>query len=177
LRRGFCYVFENIGFDLFFDGIGKFHAGVGEKFYTIVLKRIVRSGDDDSGVEIILANQAGYPGSGDDAGESGGGAGGGESCGEKRGDVRAGFAGVHADQGVRGAVFAAEVGAEGAACGVERGVVERRSAGNAADAVCAEELSGHGGREADQEAKDLTLSLAQGEMKTLRGCRKFFRVM
>jgi hypothetical protein len=42
---------------------------VREKFYTVVMKRIVGSGDDDSGLKIILTNKAGDAGSGDDPSE------------------------------------------------------------------------------------------------------------
>lgn len=139
LRGGFGDELENFGFDEFLDGVGELHAGVGEKFDAIVVERIVRGGDDHAGFEIILANEAGYAGSGDDSGEGGRATGGRNACGEKRGDVRAGFAGVHADEDTGVVMFAAKVNGESAAGGVERGVVERRGAGEAADAVSAEE--------------------------------------
>lgn len=146
---------ENLGFDDFFDGIGKFHPGMREKFYAVIVIRIVRSGDDHSGLEIILPDQASDAGGGDDAGEGHGGARLRETRGENGSDVRAGFAGVHADERVRGAVFAAKVCAEGAAGGVKSGVVQRRGAGYAANSVGAEKLFGHESRKVDRGADDL----------------------
>jgi len=66
---------DDFRFEFFFDGIGKFHACMGEKFYAVIMKRIVRSGDDDAGLEIILADEAGDAWSGDDPREGDGSAG------------------------------------------------------------------------------------------------------
>ena len=117
---------------------------MGEKFDAIVVKRIVRSGDDYAGFEIVLANQAGDAGSGDDSSEGHGAASGGDSGGENCGDVRAGFAGVHSEEDAGVLVFAAKINGESAAGGVERGVVKWRSAGETANAVSTEKLFGHG---------------------------------
>ncbi len=134
---------QNAGFQGFFDGVRKFHAGVGEELYAIVVVGIVGGGDDHSGLKIILADEAGYAGSSDDSGERDGGAAFGEAGGEKRGDMGAGFASVHADEDVGGAIGFAQIISHGAAGGEEGAVIERRSAGNAANAVGAEELFGH----------------------------------
>src|SRR5580658_2507706 len=98
-------MFEDVRFEDFFDRIREFHARVRKKFYPVVLVGIVGGGNNDAGLKIILADQAGYTGSGDDARESYGGAGLLESCGEQSGDVRTGFAGVHADEHVSGGMF------------------------------------------------------------------------
>ena len=88
---------EDAGFQSFFDSVWKFHAGVGEQFDAIVVIGIVGSGDYDSSLKIILADEAGYAGSGDHSSEGHSGATFGEASGQERGDVRAGFARVHAD--------------------------------------------------------------------------------
>ena len=72
---------EDAGFQGFFDGVGKFHSGVGEKFDAIVVIGIVGCGDYDAGLKIVLADQAGDAGSGDDSGEGHGGAAFGEASG------------------------------------------------------------------------------------------------
>jgi len=136
-------MFENINFQFFFDGVWKFHPGVGEELYAVVVIGIVRRGNHDAGMKIVLANEAGDAGGSDDAGKSDRSARLREACGEERSDVGAGFAGVHPDEDVSGVVFAAQICAEGTAGGAKRGVVERRGAGDAADAVCAEEVFGH----------------------------------
>lgn len=56
----------------------------------------------------------------------------------------AGFAGVHANEDVGGRMLSAEIGGEGAAGGEKSGVVEGRSAWNAANAVSSEKFFGHG---------------------------------
>src|ERR1700675_2854036 len=62
--------------------------------------------------------------------------------------MRAGFARVHADEDIGRAVFALESSGECEAGRVKSGIVERRSAGDAADTVGTEELFSHenGGR-------------------------------
>jgi len=144
-RRWIGAVLEDVGFEDFFDGVWELHACVREKFYTVVVVRIVGGGDDDAGLKIILADEAGYAGSGDDAGKGYGCAGLREARGEESGDVGAGFAGVHADEHVSGGMFAEQIGGERAAGGEESGVIERRGAGNAANAVGSEKLFGHEG--------------------------------
>jgi hypothetical protein len=57
--------------------------------------------------------------------------------------VGPGFAGVHADKNVRGGVFAKQISGEGTAGGEKSGVVERRSAGNAANTIGSEKFFGH----------------------------------
>jgi len=55
----------------------------------------------------------------------------------------AGFAGVHADENVSGGMLAKQISGERTACGEKSGVVERRSAGNAANAIGSEKFFGH----------------------------------
>jgi len=136
-------VFENVSFEHFFDGVGKLHARVGEELDAIVLVRIVGSRDHDASLKIILADKASDARSGDDARESHGAAPLRDAGGEESGDVRAGFAGVHADENVCGGVFAKQIVGKRAADSKESGVVEGWCAGNAADSVSAEKLFGH----------------------------------
>jgi hypothetical protein len=134
---------EDVSFEGFFDGIRELHARVGEKLYTIVVIRIVRGGNDDAGLKIILADEAGDAGRSNDAGKSNGRTGLRESGGEKSGNVGAGFAGVHADENVGGGMFAEQIGGEGTAGGEKSSVVERWRAGNAANTVGSEKFFGH----------------------------------
>ncbi len=142
-RRRIGAVFENVGFQLFFDRVGELHAGVREKLDAIVLIGIVRCGDDDTCLKIILANEAGDAWGGDYTSESYGRPSVLEACSEESGDVRAGFAGIHANEGVGSGVLAEEIGGERTAGGKKSRVVERRGAGNAANAVGTEKLFGH----------------------------------
>jgi hypothetical protein len=116
---------------------------VREEFYAVVLVGIVGGGDNHAGLKVILAHQAGYAGRGDDSRKSDGAAGQPQSRGKKCGDVRAGFAGIHADEHVGGRMLPQQISAEGAAGGEERGVIERRSAGDTANSVRSEEFFGH----------------------------------
>jgi hypothetical protein len=134
---------EDVSFEGFFDGIRELHARVGEKLYTIVVIRIVRGGNDDAGLKIILADEAGDAGRSNDAGKSNGRTGLRESGGEKSGNVGAGFARVHADENVGGGVFAKQICSEGAASCEKGGVIERRRAGNAANSISSEKFFGH----------------------------------
>ena len=134
---------ENVDFQLFLDGIRELHARMREELHSIVLKRIVRGGDDHASLKIALADEASDAGSGNNSSKGNGGAGLDEAGGKNFGDVRAGFAGVHADEDIRVAVFAPEIGAEGAAGGIESGVVERRGAGDAANTVGSEKFFRH----------------------------------
>jgi len=58
---------QDVRFEGFFYRVRELHARVGEKFYAIVLVRIVGGGDDHAGLKIILADQAGDAGCGNDA--------------------------------------------------------------------------------------------------------------
>ena len=109
LWGGFSPVLEDMEFELLFDRVGKFHPGVRKQFYTVILKGVVRSRDDHAGLEVTLANKAGHTGSGDHAGKSHGGAGLSKTRREQGRDVRAGFARVHADENMSGAVFSLEI--------------------------------------------------------------------
>src|SRR5580704_2616862 len=142
-RRGIGAMLEDVGFEGFFDGVWELHACVREKFYAVVVVRIVGRGDDDAGLKIILADEAGDAGGGYDAGKSDGGAGLREASSKESGDVRAGFACVHADEHVGGGVLAEQIGGERTAGCEKGGVIERRSAGNAANTVGSEEFFGH----------------------------------
>src|SRR5580704_11035150 len=81
-RRGIAPMFKNVGFKFFFDGIRKLHASVREKLYAVVVIGIVGRGNNDAGLKIILADETGDAGRGDDAGKSDGAAGLREACGE-----------------------------------------------------------------------------------------------
>ena len=136
-------MFQNSRFDSLLDGVRKLHAFVGKQFDAVVLIRIVGSGDDDADVKIVLPDETSDTGSGDDASKGNGSAALDEAGGDDGRDMRAGFAGVRADEGVRRRVVAMEVFGDGKADGKESGVVERRSSGDAADTVCSKKLSRH----------------------------------
>ena len=142
-RRRIGAMLEDIGFERFFDGIGELHASVRKKLYAVVVVRIVRGGNNDPGLKIILANEAGNTGRGDDASKGYGSTGLGEPGGEESSNVGAGFAGVQADEDAGGGVFAQQIGGERAARGEKSAVVERWSARNAANTVCSEKFFGH----------------------------------
>ena len=111
LRGCFAAMFENVGLQLLFNGIGEFHAGMREKLHAIVLKGIVRGGNHDAGLKIALADQASDARRSDNSGESNGCARLGEARSKERCDVRAGFPRVHADEHSRGTMLALEVAA------------------------------------------------------------------
>jgi hypothetical protein len=134
---------EDVGFKSFFDGVRELHARVRKKLYAVVLIRIVGSGNDHAGLKIILADEAGDAGRGNDTSKGDGAAGLRETRGEESGDVRAGFSRVHADENVSGGVLAEQISGERTAGGIKGSVVERRSAGDAADAVGSEKFFGH----------------------------------
>ena len=69
-RRGIAAMFENVRFESLFDRVRELHACVGEKLYAVVVIRIVRCGNDDAGLKIILADEAGDAGCGDNARKS-----------------------------------------------------------------------------------------------------------
>jgi hypothetical protein len=142
-RRGIGAMLEDVRFEGFFDGIRKLHASVREKFYPVVVVRIVRSGNDDAGLKIILADKTGDAGRGNDTCKSYRRASLGEPGCKESGDVGAGFASVHADENVGGGMFAEQIGGKRAARGEKSGVVERRSARNAANTIGSEEFFGH----------------------------------
>ena len=134
---------EDIGFERFFDGVRELHTCVREEFYAVVVVRIVRCGNNDASLKIILANETSNARSGDDACKSYRPACLGDSSGEKSGYVRTGLARVHADEDMSGGVLAAQIRSERAARGIKSGVIERRSAGNAANTVSSEECFWH----------------------------------
>ena len=130
-------------FDSLFDGVRKFHAFVGEKLYAIVLVRIVRSGNDDSNVEIVLAHEASDAGSGEHTCKRNGSAALNQAGSDDGCDVWAGFARVRGEESVRRRVVAMEIFGDGKADSEESGVVEGRTSRDAADTVCSKELSRH----------------------------------
>src|SRR5712692_182157 len=74
LWRGFAPVLQDARFQLFLEGVREFHPGVRKQLHAVVLKGIVRGGDDHAGLKIILANKARHAGSGNHAGKSDSGA-------------------------------------------------------------------------------------------------------
>ena len=54
---------------MLFDGIGELHAFMRKEFDAVVLIRIVRCGDDDADMKIVVADKAGNAGSGEYAGK------------------------------------------------------------------------------------------------------------
>jgi hypothetical protein len=167
-------VLSDTCFQDFFDGIGEFHSSVREELYAVVVKRVVRGGDDHAGLKIILANEAGDAGSGDNASERDGSAALGQAGGEDRGDVWARFAGVHADEDASRANLAKEISSERATGGKESSVVKRRGAGDAADTVGAEKFFGHSGKPINPAlngAEESKVSLAYGGMAGRNGTK------
>jgi len=142
-RRGIAAMFENVCFESLFDGVRELHACVREKLYAVVVVGIVGCGNDHAGLKIILADEAGDAGCGDDACKGDRTAGLRESYGEESGDVRAGLTRIHADENVSSGVFAKQIGGEGTAGGEKSGVVERRRAGDAANTIGSEKFFGH----------------------------------
>src|SRR5260370_42035477 len=99
-------VLEDIHLELFFDNVREFHPGVRKQLHTVVLKWIVRGGDHHAGLKIILANKTSHARSGDHSCEGHRRTSLRESRSQDRSDGRAGFASVHADKNLSGAVFA-----------------------------------------------------------------------
>lgn len=142
-RRRIGAMLEDVRFKNFFDGIRELHAGMRKKLYAVVVVRIVRGGNNDASLKIILADETSNAWRGDDACKSNRPAGLRDSSSEKSGDVRAGFARVHADEDVSGGVLAEQIRSERAARGIKSGVIERRGAGNTANTICSEKFFGH----------------------------------
>ena len=141
--RRIAAMLEDIGFERFFDGVRELHTCVREEFYAVVVVRIVRCGNNDASLKIILANETSNAWRGDDASKSDRPAGLRDSSGEESGDMRTGLARVHADEDMSGGVLAAQIRSERAARGIKSGVIERRGAGNTANTICSEKFFGH----------------------------------
>jgi len=137
---------KNIRFDLLFCGIRKLHPSMRKKFYPIVLKRIMRSGDHNARLKIVLANEAGNAWCRYNPGKSNRRSRLREPRGKKRGNVRTGFASIHPDKDMSGTVFALEIGAQRTSRGIQRGVIQRRCARDAANSIGPEEFFSHQGR-------------------------------
>ena len=111
---------------------------VREHLQSIVLKRIVRSGNDNTGHEGIRAGQIGYAGGGDHAGEACAHTAPGQSAGHLRGQPRTGLARIHSNEhlGIR-----PQVRCHASQCHAKsvHGVgVERKLARHSSNAVCPE---------------------------------------
>jgi hypothetical protein len=65
--------------------------------------------------------------------------------------MRAGFSRVHADERMSTAMFALKIRADRASGGVKSGVVQRRSARDAANPVGSKKLFGHGKKSVSPE--------------------------
>ena len=100
---------EDVQFELFFHGVGEFHARMRKQLYPVVLKWIVRSGNNHAGLKIILANEAGHAGSGDHSGKGHRRASLRQSRCQERSNVRSGFARVHADKDMSRTMFPLEI--------------------------------------------------------------------
>jgi hypothetical protein len=116
---------------------------VRKKLYAVVLIRIVRRRDNDAGMEIVLPDEAGNAGCGENSSERNGSTSVSEARGDDGGDVRARFAGIGSDERVWRRMIAMEKRGYGNAEGEKSGVIERRSTGDAADAVRSKKLSRH----------------------------------
>ena len=143
LGRRIGAMLEDVRFEGFFDRVGELHTCMGEELYAVVVIRIVRGGNNDAGLKIILADEAGYAWSGYDACKGCRGTGFDEARGEESGNVRARLASVHADENVSNGVLAKQVSGERTAGGEKSGVVKRRGARNAANTIGSEKLFGH----------------------------------
>jgi len=134
---------EDIRFDFFLDGIRELHSLVGKEFYAIVVIRIVRSGDDDADVKIILTNEASNAGSRKNSSKGDGSATVEKSGGDDAGDMRAGFACVGANEGVGRRMTPVKEFGNGAAKRKESAVIEGSGAGDATNAVRSKKLPRH----------------------------------
>jgi len=115
----------------FFDGVREFHPGVRKQLHAVVLKGIVRGGDNHAGLKIVLANKTSPRRSGNYAGKRNRGASPRETAASNEAMVRAGFASVHADEDMRCPMFAIEIRSKSASRGVKSGVIQRRRARDA----------------------------------------------
>jgi len=138
-----CTMLEDVRLNSFLDGIRDFHPLVGKGWHAIILIRIVRGGDDDAYVKIILAYEVGHAGSGEDSGEGGGGTTVEKAGCDYAGDMRTGFTGIGADQRMGRSVAAVKKFCDGAAKRKKSGVIEGRCTGDATNAVRAKKLSRH----------------------------------
>ncbi|GAC1630430.1 MAG: hypothetical protein NVS9B14_01060 [Candidatus Acidiferrum sp.] len=94
-------------------------------------------------MKIILADKTGNTGSGEDSSKRNRSAALQEASSDDTGDMRAGFARVRANQGVRSYMVAVEKFGNGKTESKEGGIIKRRSAGDAANTVRTKELSRH----------------------------------
>jgi hypothetical protein len=163
-RDFFDVMLENSGFDFLFDRIRKLHPFVREEFDAVVLIRIVRSGDDDADVKIILANEASDARCGENSGGGNRSAAVYEARSDDGGNVRTGFAGVRADERVGRSMIAMKILSDRTAERKESSVIKGRSPGDAADTVGAKKLSRHSLRGRRGQA-DKKFSTAVGESR------------
>src|SRR5271156_6794444 len=114
-----------------------------EKLHAVVVIGIMGRGNYNPGLKIVLANQTGHSRGGDYAGEGYGGTASRQARCEHRGNVGAGFASVHPDQDVRGAIRVVQIPTEGPASCEQRAVIQGRNTWDTADAVGTEKLFRH----------------------------------
>ena len=131
---------EDLGFDSQFEIVGKFVAVGTEELDAIVFPGIVGGGDNDAGGEAVGASEKGDGRGGDHAGGFDQGAPGEEAGGERGRDRLTRFARIHPEQNFGAGRGETEGSRERQADGVHRGRIERRNAGDATDAVSAEEF-------------------------------------
>src|SRR5580692_2560811 len=131
--------------NFFFHGqlhcVGEFVAVAAEELDAVVLPWIVRGGDDYAGVEAMCACEECDGRCGDDAGAFDVRTCFAQARGEGCGDPRAGFAGVAAQENARLSAGFAQRVRQREADGIDGGGVERRFAGDGADAVSTEEFA------------------------------------
>ena len=143
LWRGLAAMPQYPGFKHFFNSVGEFHPRVREQLHAVILKWIVRCGDDHAGLKIILTNKASHARSGNHSCEGNPGSSLRETCRKQGGDVRSGFACVHAYKDMRCAMLAVKILTERASSGVKSGVVQRRRARDATYPVSSKKFLRH----------------------------------
>src|ERR1700690_62672 len=135
----------NFSFQVFLNIVGELHPRSCEKLYTIVMKGVMRSGNDHPSREILLADEASYARSGYDTSGEEFHAIVHQARGQLRSDVRSGLPRIHANQDAGFWFDFQQVFSQGARHSIQRGVVQRVSAWNAANAVRAKEFLSHRG--------------------------------
>ena len=106
-----------------------------KQFHSVVVIRIVRSGNHDPGLKIVFTHQASHARRGNHAGELGGSSPGLQSRRQQPRNVRPRFPRIHPDQRVcRGKLFF-QILADRSPGGEQRGVIERRCTRYAAHPV------------------------------------------
>src|SRR5260370_25940430 len=91
-------MFKDVFFENFLNRIWEFHPGIGEELHAVVVKRIVRGGNDHAGLETSLAHKARDTRSSDNPGEVDRHSHVAKSRSQKRRDARTGLASIHPNQ-------------------------------------------------------------------------------